>query len=311
MSYAFPFNPQIVWEAGEKIRTSVLADSRFYLIGHRMGDHRHYPTNANRPKWLGGYKSTRELMDRAFQTYGLNGIELDVRLGGDGNVYVVHDKIKKNLPDLSWDYLRENSWEKLIRHFIEKEYYIENRIFIELKLSPKLFHRKKQSFLPDVVSQSEKQLIDTLFMELGHILSEYPDTREEIQRSIGFISFSLAALHYAYVTSLASHEYFLITTTDQFMKKSVSRALFYIPLTPSEKARIQYAEWLTGIWFDPAYIDKPVETFLGINSLRRNPLKFYISTYGMKFPKLLQKFQSSRAMEFPVSGVIFDLEGDL
>ncbi|MCC5815296.1 MAG: hypothetical protein JJT78_11105 [Leptospira sp.] len=308
MTYSFPFDPNTILQASSQVTNLVHPDSNFNLIGHRIGDHLNYPTNVNKEKYIDRYSNTATLMDRAFLNHGLNGIELDVRLGADGVVYVVHDKIKKSLKPKSVAYLEENSLEKFINHFIEKDYFVENKIYIEIKLSPKIFHIHKQSFLPDVVSQSEKKLIDSLFLTLERVLSNYPNTREEIQKSIGFISFSLAALHYAYAVSRVNHDLFLITTTDQFMKRSLSRAMFYVPLSPDEKARIQYSEWLTGVWFDPIYIDNPVETFLSINELRRNPLKFYISTYGMKFPKLLKKFQSPRASEFPVSGMIFDLE---
>lgn len=308
MTYAFPFDSSLITQAGRDLQELVHPDSRFSVIGHRIGDHLHYPTNVNKTKYLTNYKPTTRLMDSAFLNHGLNGIELDVRLAGDGNVYVVHDKIKKDLKEESWAYLRENSLEVFLRHFIENEYYVENKIFIEIKLSPKIFHQKKQSFLPDVVNRSEKLLMDKLFMTLEMVFSDYPDVREEVRNSIGFISFSLAALHYSYVCSRGGHELFLITTTDQFLKRSLSRAMFYMPLTPSEKARIQYSEWLTGIWFDPVYIDNPVETFLGINEMRRNPLKFYVSTYGMKFHKLLDKFRTPNSEHFPVSGMIFDME---
>ncbi len=308
MTYAFPFDPDTILQACDSFRSLVQADSTFYAIGHRIGDHLHYPTNVNKEKYLAPYKNTKDLMDAAFRSHGLNGIELDLRLGPDGVVYVVHDKIKKNLSPLAFRYLEQNSLELFLRHYIENEYYVENRIFIEIKLSPKIFHLKKQSFLPDVVNNSEKRLIDQIFLTLEQVLSGYPNTRDDVSRSIGFISFSLAALHYAYVICRKSHEFFLITTTDQFMKRTLSRAMFYIPLTPAEKSRIQYAEWLSGIWFDPLYIDDPVETFLRINELRRNPLKFYVSTYGMKFQKLLEKFNTPNAKHFPVSGMIFDLE---
>lgn len=307
MTYAFPKNPSELLNASNLLKNLVKVDSKFYLIGHRIGDYLNYPTNVNKEKYIPYYKNTIDLMDAAYLKYGLNGIELDLRLASDGSIYIVHDKIKKKIKPLSLKYLQENSLELFLKYYIEKEYYIENKMFIEIKLSPKIFHVKKQSFLPDVVNDSEKRLIDKLFLTIERVLSEFPEIRGEVSQSIGFISFSLAALHYAYVICPYPHEFFLITTTDQFIKRSLSRVMFYIPLTPAEKSRIQYAEWLSGIWFDPYYIDNPVETFLEINELRKNPLKFYISTYGMKFSKLLDKFQNPLAKEFPVSGMIFDL----
>jgi glycerophosphoryl diester phosphodiesterase len=308
MSYAFPFQPDALIKAEGELLSLTRQNGPFFRIGHRIGNHLEYPTNVNKRKYILGYKNTCELLDDAFSKSGLTGIELDVRLGPDGVVYVVHDKIKKELKSECWDYLKENSLEKFLRHWIEKEYYKLGKVYIELKLSPKIFHLQKQSFLPDVVNESEKKLIDTLFLTMTRIMEDYQTNQAEISQSIGFISFSLAALHYAFVVSGFRHSMYLITTTDQFMKRSLSRAMFYVPLTPAEKSRIQYSEWLSGIWFDPVYIDDPVSTFLEINKLRKNPLEFFVSTYGMKYSKLLEKFQTPLAKEFPVSGMIFDLE---
>lgn len=275
------------------------------VIGHRIGDFQHYPTNVNKKKYLKKYKDIIPMMDFAFLNSGLSGIELDIRLWGMDRVSVVHDKAKKDLSEESIQYLERNALELVLKHFIEQGYYKNRKIYIELKLSGKLFHPGSRSFLPDIVSKYEKNLIEKLAECLESVVQEHPDSAE-IRKSIGFISFSLAALHYAYTIFGLHHKLYLITTTDQFMKKSISRAMFYVPLTEQTRLKICYSEWLTGIWFDPYYLDEPVETFLLMNENRKNPLEFYLSTYGMKKKKLIKKFKDKKRL--PVRGVIFELE---
>ncbi len=310
MSFYFPPDPEKIISAAESLAMNAVFEENFLLIGHRLGNFREYPLNVNRKRYLKDYKNTSELMIKSFTEYGLNALELDLRLGPDGMVYVVHDKIKKHISEECLSWLSENSFEKLLVRFIENGFCRNKKLFIELKLSPKIFHPQKQSFFPDIVSCSEKRLIEEIFSVLKRVYSVYPEKKEEIRNSVGFISFSLAALHTAYVISEGIYEYHLITTTDQFLKKSLSRALFYIPLTSEEKTKIIYSEWLTGIWFDPRYIIDPVQTFLEINEQRRNRLQFYVSSYGMDFSKLLNRFCPETGAKLPLKGIIFDIGAD-
>lgn len=310
MSFYFPPDPEKIISAAESLAEAAVLEKDFLLIGHRLGNFRHYPLNVNRKRYLKDYRNTSELMIKSFTEYGLNALELDLRLGPDGMVYVVHDKIKKNIGGECLSWLSENSFEKLLVRFIENGFSADKKLFIELKLSPKIFHPRKRSFFPDTVSSSEKKLIEEIFSVLDRIISVYPDRKEEIRKSVGFISFSLAALHSAYALSEEIYEYHLITTTDQFLKKSLSRALFYIPLTSEEKTKIICSEWLTGIWFDPRYITDPVRTFLEINEQRRNRLKFYVSSYGMEFSKLPDRFIRENGEKLPLKGIIFDINDE-
>lgn len=290
----------------KEIASCVDADKETVLIGHRIGDYRKYPVNLNRARFVEKYDSVTDMIDRAFNESGLSGIELDVRLWGKHEqVSVAHDQIRKKYSDEAAAYLEENSFENVLEHFIRKRYYEEHKLYIELKLSRKIFHAKTRRMFADAVNEYESRLIERINSILEEVCRHH-SAADKIRESIGFISFSLAALHKMYLVSEVHYPLYLITTTDQFMKKSLSRAMFHIPLTEPQLVKIRYAEWLTGIWFDPYYLDDPAGTFLALNATRKKPLEFFLSTYGMKPANLLKKFRDRPRL--PVQGIIFELE---
>ncbi|MCB1160545.1 MAG: hypothetical protein KDK45_23800 [Leptospiraceae bacterium] len=288
----------------DKLEEFVEFSSSMKIIGHRFGAHKKYPKNLNRRKLIEQYSETHDLADFAFSFTGLNSLEMDIRLWKDGNVYIVHDKLKKKLPSEARMYMFNNSLEKFIRTFIEKEYYKKHHIYLELKLSGKIFDISNFQFFPDILNPQEKALIERTIDTLESVLAAHPD-KENIRKSIHFISFSLSSLHYLYTVSKNEYDTFLIVSTDIFMKKSLSKMFFYFPLTEKEKSRIIFSEWLKGIWFDPKQIKNPMKTFHYINQERKNKLKFFLSSYGMKPEKLFKKLKGS-GEKLPIEGVIFE-----
>jgi glycerophosphoryl diester phosphodiesterase len=272
-------------------------------IGHRLGDHFSYPKTVNEDKKLSNYKSVSDMMDTSFTALNLTGIELDVRLWNDKVVCIVHDKIKNILSTESEHYLTQNTLDKVLAHFIEKGYYKTCSLYIEVKLSGKFFH--KTGLFPDVITEHEKKLIQSLILSIEAMIANHPD-KDTIRRSIAILSFSLSALHFFYKESAATYRLYLIISTDQFMKKNLSRVLFYFPLTENQKVKIQFSEWLTGLWFDPSYIQNPGNTLNDINAMRKKPLELYLSSYGMKPEKLINKLQKGKKL--CIHGVIFECE---
>ncbi|MCB1192463.1 MAG: hypothetical protein H7A23_19365 [Leptospiraceae bacterium] len=277
----------------------------YNIIGHRIGDYKHYPKNLNDAKDIHKYKDIVAMIDHAFLNQGLTGIELDLRQWNNNHICVVHDTIRKNVSSQGEEYIVKNSLENVLTHFIEKGYYKHKKLFIEIKVSGKFFRFKDKTFFPDYVSKEERHFIGSVFSSTEEIILKYPD-KQQIRNSINFISFSLAALHYAYRSGDENYALYLILSTNQFMKKFLSRFFSYIPLTEAEKLRIQYSEWLKGLWFDPYYLQNPVETLQEINSQRKNKLELFISTYGMDPQKLLEKFKGKDKLE--IHGVIFECE---
>jgi hypothetical protein len=306
----FPFPRTLVSfeSALNRLRDFIEPKENFNFIGHRLGDFLHYPKNLNETQYIPTYKSTIDLMKQGFTESGLNALELDLRMGDGGEVYVTHDELKPNLHPDSLNYLKNNTFYKFINNFIENKFYEKNKLFIELKVSPKIIDIESFSFFPDMLKSSEKKLIENIFILLEKALLPYLSEREAIKKSISFVSFSKRSLEYAYEYSNDSYEYFLIVSTNQFIKKELSPLFYYKPFDENQISEIKAAEWLTGIWFDPFHIDNAFDTFSEINSNRNNKLRYYISTYGMDFDELLNKLKNSfRNKKLPVSGIIFDV----
>lgn len=281
-------------------------DLKVPIIGHRMGDHKHYPVNVNKDSLLITYKPVCNMMDEAFLEKGLTGIELDVRLWKKENISVVHDAIEPTISNIGEKYLSNNSIENIIKHFIDQKYYKDRKLFIELKINMKFFDFRSFSFFPDMLSELEKISIHKTMEKIEATIASYEE-KERIAESICIISFNISALHYAFYCSHYPFPFYLIISTNQFLKKFLSRFFSYIPLTDKEKQRIQYSEWIRGIWFDPNFLSSPVQTLTDINAKRKNKLEFFLSTYGMQPEKLFKKLKSCKT-KIAISGLIFECE---
>ncbi len=307
-NFPFPRNRISLENAFNRLKNYIEPKENFNFVGHRLGDFLHYPKNVNEVEYIKTYKGTTELMQKGFNDSGLNGLELDLRKSSDGEVYVTHDEIKNELHPDSLNYLSNNTFYKFINNYIDNQYYKYNKLFIELKVSPKILDIETFSLFPDTLNLTEKQLIENIFTILDKALIPYPELKGEIKKSISFVSFSKRSLEYAFEYSKDIYEYFLIVSTNQFIKKELSPLLYYTPFDENQILAIKKADWLTGIWFDPFHVDNLFEIFLDINSNREKKLKYYVSTYGMDFNELLNKFKSSfRNSKLPVSGMIFDI----
>ena len=307
-NFPFPRDPKSLESALERLKPYIEPKENFSFIGHRLGDFLNYPKNVNEKEYINTYKSTLDLMQRGFDESGLNGLELDLRKDIDGEVYVTHDELKNNLNPESLEYLKNNTFYKFINYFIENRYYENNKLFIELKVSPKILDIETFSLFPDVLNFKEKQLIESIFTIIEKALIPYHDKKELIKKSISFVSFSKKSLEYAFNYSNELYEYFLIVSTNQFIKKELSPLLYYTPFDENQINAIKRADWLTGIWFDPLHVDNLFDIFIDINSKREKKLKYYVSTYGMDFNELINKFKNNfKNTKLPVSGMIFDI----
>jgi glycerophosphoryl diester phosphodiesterase len=307
-NFPFPRNLKSLENAFERLKQFIEPKENFNFIGHRLGDFFHYPKNLNEQQYIKTYNNTIDLMKKGFNESGLNGLELDLRKGYDGEVYVTHDELKNQLHPDSLEYLSNNTFYKFINYYIENKYYENNKLFIELKVSPKILDIETYSLFPDILNFTEKQLIESIFTILEKALIPYPDKKDLIKKSISFVSFSKKSLEYAFNYSNDIYDTFLIVSTNQFLKKELSPLLYYTPFDENQIMAIKSADWLTGIWFDPFHVDNLFDIFIDINSNREKKLKYYVSTYGMDFNELVNKFKSSfKNSKLPVSGMIFDI----
>lgn len=308
------------------------------VVFHRAGSIQEYAKNVNEHDFkydrsLSSVKDVTVLMDRSFIQLEADGIEIDAQTiyGSQTytNVYIVHDKIdEKNLSQMSEAYLENNTLTNVLRHFIQKQYFDSKKfgpsgkyIFIELKIPKKRLHLNHSP-----LNLTQKQYIEQIIDELQDTIESAvgnSNMSAAIRRHIGFASFNLYALEYAnrYSMNQQQHGYrfHFIAGTNRRLIGYLANIFFSTAinyLDDNLTQRLISHKWLTGIWFDPAGINRIAETFNKINSDRDPPLFLYMSTYNLKrqsFFNKLRKDVARTATDPPtklenVRGLIFDIQ---
>ena len=313
-------------------------DNSLKIVLHRAGSYQEYPTHLNAQRFYAGRKKGKikniiQLMDFGFEEVKAHGIEIDVRTVPKSpsfkSVYVVHDAIRETeLDEKATTYLENNTLQQVLTHFIGKEYTSADHsgpdelfIFIELKVSKRIFrlnstplNREEKEYVTQVISEADKAVLSTMGPNPG-----YPP---RISKRIAFVSFNLDALEFAMSLSdrgeQKGRQYFFIAGTNRGIPGRLA-AVFFLRqinyLTSSLTGRINNAEWLTGIWFDPSGIRNMARTFNSMNRGRRFPLDIYVSTYKLKEKRFRRRFErealKNRRGRSPqlenVQGLIFDI----
>lgn len=308
------------------------------VVFHRAGSFQEYAKNVSDPDfkydWCpSSVKDVTVLMDRSFNQLGADGIEIDARTVYESqtntNVYIVHDKIdEEKLSEMSKAYLENNTLTKVLSHFIQKKYFNPQKyrpsgkyIYIELKIPKKhlhLNHSPLNSMQKQYIEQIIDELHDTIESTAGN-----GNMSAAIRRHIGFASFNLYALEYANSYSMKQQQdgysfYFIAGTNRGFIGYLAnfffSKEINFLDENLTQ--RLKSHKWLSGIWFDPAGINRIAETFNKINSQRKPPLSLYISTYNLKrqcFFNKLRKDSADTVTDQPVKlenvrGLFFDIQ---
>jgi hypothetical protein len=308
------------------------------VVFHRAGSFQEYAKNVNVQKFKYGSgctsaKDVAVLMDRSFEELAADGIEIDaqtVPASSDyPNVYIVHDKINDGeLSTKAKAYLIKNTLTEVLTHFIRKQYFRPPKnspsgkcLFIELKIPKRHLHLNHSPLDP-----KQKQYIEKIIHELQHTIESEAGTGamgEAVRRHIGFASFNLYALEYADEFALSNNQsgyaYNFIAGTNRgllgyFANFFGSREINY--LNAGLTQRLISHNWLTGIWFDPAGINRIAKTFNEINNQRESPLRLYISTYKLKRQSYLKRLSKGVADDHSgqpiklknVHGLIFDIQ---
>jgi hypothetical protein len=322
-------------------KTSQLVETsgdRLEVVFHRAGSFQEYAKNVNVKEFkydseLKSVKDVAVLMDRSFQILGADGIEIDARTvpasSSFPNVHIVHDRIDEaKLSQNARSYLTKNTLTKVVAHFIQKQYFEPQHdspsgryIFIELKI-PKEYLRLNHSPL----NPKQKQTIAQIVIELQQAIESEAgsaDMAAAIRRHIGFASFNLNALEFANEIAHRNDQSgyafnFIAGTNRGFIGYLAnifgSREINYLNAELTQ--RIISNEWLTGIWFDPAGINRMAATFNQINRSREMPLSIYISTYKLQKDRFLKSLRKDIAMDDKsrqiklknVRGLIFDIQ---
>jgi hypothetical protein len=308
------------------------------VIFHRAGSFQEYAKNVNAKKFKYGpgctaVKDVAVLMDRSFDKLGADGIEIDAQTVAASSdfpsVYIVHDSIDEaKLSEKARSYLIKNTLTKVVGHFVQKQYFKpqHNRpsgryLFIELKIPKEYLHLNHSPLNP-----KQKQYIEQIVTELQQAIESEAgsaDMAAAIRRHIGFASFNLYALEYANEIAVRNNQSgygfnFIAGTNRGFIGYLAnifgSKEINYLNADLTQ--RIISSEGLTGIWFDPAGINRMAATFNQINRSRETPLSLYISTYKLKQDTYLKRLRKGIAMDDDgqqiklknVRGLIFDIQ---
>ena len=310
-------------------------ETREYIL-HKAGSYQEYAHNINCPEFgekknnkIVPIKSINDLMDYSFNILKAHGIEIDVNtIPGNSEfnkVYVVHDAVdeeilKKNTEasNAAKAYLRGNSIDIVLDHFITKGYYRQGKsIHIELKIARRSrfsryseLNNDEKKYLQAVTSSVKKAIADS---------GKNSQEQEKIRNHLCFLSFNLFALEETkkLVADSGYKFNFIAATNRPFLGRLgwiSDKELNY--LKPELIEKVIKADWLDNLWFDPYGMDDSIELFNSINEKRKNKLTFYISTYNLNLDELADKLKgcivndkkgNEKKLE-NVGGLIFEIQ---
>ncbi|MCP4130787.1 MAG: hypothetical protein GY754_07380 [bacterium] len=286
------------------------------VVGHRGGDHLRYPKNSK--KIRPGYTAdVCTLMQNSFETLGLDGVEIDLRIdlsgtvGPEGVIYVTHDEPADKLPSPTIEYLKQNTFEKILSFFIESGYYKTRFLFLEIKCR---FARKLDP------KGTEKKLIQKTLETIDGCITSAGLSPEEcrvIKNHIAFVSFNYRALEtlHRYQQSPA-HELFLLPATNRILIRLIIFVLRNLKnlsfLSKTLFKEIIDSEALSGIWYDPRAINNSGIIFNEINNIREReknlpPLKLFLSTYKLDKEQFFKRIERDKNRPGTAAGFVFDI----
>ncbi|MBF0430428.1 MAG: hypothetical protein HQK83_04065 [Fibrobacteria bacterium] len=277
------------------------------IIGHQLGDFRHYPLNCNK---LSHCYDIRQMMDTAFNIFNLTGIELDVQLRYDGVICVMHDELPEQTAPIAEPYTSNNTLEGALLHLFEQETFQDKTMYIEIKCS----HHSR-------LNDKEKKTINSLSTLIHNLANSNKTQKCHLKKQVKFISFNLSALNY--LNTCSAHfplDTIYIAVTDTWLLQLLhllpgrfmeSYGLF----NGTMMNKLVTNTTLTGIWFDPLGIKNFAQKFNRINEEREKhtpplpPLDIGISTYKLSWDNFKKRFtnQGNRQLQ-NVSGLIVNID---
>jgi hypothetical protein len=309
----YPVDPRTDLSAETDRYQTALAGSAGFarpveIILHRAGSYQEYATDINCSQFPVSAPATDVcvLMDLSFNEYAASAIEIDLRtVPGNpefNKVYIVHNAInpefvRKDFPAIK-EYLRKNSIDVLIKHFIEKKYYAKNKkIYIELKLPRKSLFSNNAS-----LDRNEEEYVRacvSAVQDAVRINAKSPAVQKRICDSIDFISFNYFALEQVFVFAgdrFGLH--FLAATNRLLLGRAACIEDYELNYLNDPLIRkLAAASWLRGIWFDPRGVVGSARIFNSINDARRasgkTPVYIFLFVYELKFEDLVSTLTDS------------------
>jgi len=280
-------------------------------IGHQAGNYEQYPKD---PKEIGlDTINISESMKQSFDAYGLDGIEIDIQIDqkniieeGMKDIYVVHNKLKNGLDTCAIEYLKRNTFEKVLKYFIDTKYFEKNKhIYIEIKCDDS-----------ERLEKQDEAVIEGALNVIDKLLEKKPQEGvEEICKHISFASFNYRALEKIAKLSNEKYSLYLIAASNRFLGWIASKIFYpqFNYLGRNLKKTLSESKLITGVWFDPCAVNNFGNIFNEINKKRKNSgelkhLKIFISTYLLEKNDYFNKMKSEGEGLENVDGLFFDIK---
>jgi len=288
------------YEAAVAEEAKVAPLGSFVHTGHRAGSFQEFAKTL----YAGDAAARRpvvELMDRAYDEFGLSGIEVDVRASplNERDVVVVHDRIDvAPLDEAGRAYAEANTARGLLEHFLAGERHLDGRrIVFELK-APR-----------DGLDPATEQSVDRLARTLNEVLGARPLARG----AVDVISFNHAALqrmHAALGEAGAAHGLYQIVTSNQY-PEWIFRFGPQPPFDATLEAKLREVPWLRGVYFDPRFVDDFAHLFNSISEEREaqglNALELHLSTFSHERAEFAARLAAEPEPLRHVSGLIYEI----
>ena len=240
-------------------------EAKLLRVGHVLGAYREYAMVVDKDgaqKHTGNVDGPAQdmvpLLERAFQSFELNSVELDVHVAPPNmthlnpeEIVVVHnspDWREFDRPSAGMDYLKRNTFRTVLDAFLAKGYGKEGgKLYIEVKAPPVC--ELSSTTMPSECSRIGRAIAKTIMT-----------TKAEMRPSLAFISFwpkMLEAVHTGLVALGADadvHEYVLILgPSSAFWAHVGSGAKGNVPQFDDErKVWLEKTPWVDAVWASPS-----------------------------------------------------------
>jgi hypothetical protein len=287
-----------------------LPSASLEIVGHQSGVPRQYPRNPVKIRRQAGTAMpvlpTVKTMATAFETIGLDAIELDVQVvdGGDsdGDVYIMHDRptAADMMDEVVSAYLAGNRLVTVLEAFAAAHYYEQGKkIYLEFKTHPPIGD----------LGNADLGLIERTMAIVDEVARACGPGSEQFRSQIGFVSFNDSALKRASDLAATSHSYHFVAGTSRPICSRLAGLIDETCLDRTTVERLRSAEWLTGIWFGPGWVPDYGDLFPTIDGAWDRKLGLGIGTYytsAGRFRQLTRR-KGNRHLNGRITSVIMEL----
>jgi len=279
------------------------------MTGHAAGSYREYPVDAG--KRLKSKKPAAELMIEALSDgTGLDAVEVDVQSDDRGTVFILHNRIRKKYGEEA-GLTKEHGLDALLRAFAKNFKNRNKSVFIEIKC--------RQA---EKLETAEFDLILRTLETINGMVRSGTMSAADAEKSISFISFNLMALETMRALSSSKEFgnmryrlYFIAGSNSMIGRIGTCLCPQINFLNDDAVKRIAHSKWLTGIWFDPAWVDDYGKIFILMDEERKSAglpvLEYFVSTYKSGDAGKPSAFKEKFDREAPgfrnIRGLIFDV----